>query len=321
MTDGTDLVVGTAATLPAERRELMERLARGSKAERTWAAYASDWKVWETWATANGAPATPAHPDCVAQFLADMTITRKISTLRRYLASISVAHTLKGLTFDRKHRAITTIMRGAARGAPAPRRVRPLMSKQVRAILKDLDDSPADRRDGALLALGVASGCRRSELAGLDWARRGEGTGVIKPTTEGATITLFTSKTSQAEPESIYILAGLALKALKHWIDRVGIAEATPVFRAIGKSGRIGTARLTGGSIARIVKARMAAAGLEPRDFAGHSLRAGMITSAAEADVPEWRIRSHSRHRSDIMRQYIRPIEKAKASPTGDIGL
>jgi integrase len=147
----------------------------------------------------------PADPERVAQFLADMTTCRKVSTIRRYLASLSVAHTLKGHAFERKHASIKVIMRGAARAAPAPRRVRPLMSKQVRALLKDLEDGAADRRDAALLALGVASGCRRSELAGLDWARRGDGTGMIELTPEGAVITLFISKTSQAEPECIYI--------------------------------------------------------------------------------------------------------------------
>ena len=241
--------------------------------------------------------------------------------MRRYLASISVAHTLKGLAFDRKRPAIKIIMRGAARGAPAQRRVRPLLSKQVRALLQDLGDGAADRRDAALLALGVASGCRRSELAGLDWAKRGDGTGVIEMTAEGATITLFVSKTSQADPECIYIQPGLALKAVKRWIEIAGIAEATPLFRAIGKGGRIGTARLTDGSIARIVKARCVAAGLEGQEFAGHSLRAGMITSAAESGVPEWRIRQTSRHKSDVLKTYIRPVEKRQHALTGDIGL
>ncbi|MGI9568642.1 MAG: hypothetical protein ACR2PH_02640 [Desulfobulbia bacterium] len=47
-----------------------------------------------------------------------------------------------------------------------------------------------------------------------------------------------------------------------------------------------------------------------------------MITSAAEADVPEWRIKMHSRHKSDAMvRSYIRPIEKRRYSPLKDIGL
>ena len=63
------------------------------------------------------------------------------------------------------------------------------------------------------------------------------------------------------------------------------------------------------------------AAGLEPRDFAGHSLRAGMVTSAAESGVSEWRIRMTSRHKSDVLRQYIRPVEKRQHALTSDIGL
>jgi integrase len=301
----------------------MAQQARASKAERTWRAYGSDWQVWETWAAANATAAMPAAPERVAEFLSDMTASRKLSTVRRYLASISVSHTLKGQTFDRKHAAIKTILRGAARGAPLPRRVRPLLSKQVRALLDDLGDSAGERRDAALLALGVATGCRRSELAGLDWAKRGTGSGVIELTPDGATITLFVSKTSQGgdEPESIYVQPGVALKALKRWVDTGGISEATPLFRAVSKHGRVGGARLTDGSIARIVKARCGAAGLDPREFAGHSLRAGMVTSAAENGVAEWRIRLTSRHKSDVLRQYIRPVEKRQHSLTNDIGL
>jgi len=146
---------------------------------------------------------------------------------------------------------------------------------------------------------------------------------VIELTDEGATITLFLSKTSQGadEVECIYIQPGVALKAIKRWIEADGIAEATPLFRAVSKSGRVSAGRLSDGSIARIVKARCAAAGLDPREFAGHSLRAGMVTSAAEQGVPEWRIRLTSRHKSDVLRQYIRPVEKRQHALTSDIGL
>jgi integrase len=319
----SDLVTSPAASLPsAERRERMAQQARASKAERTWRAYGSDWRVWEAWAAANSAMAMPADPERVAEFLSDMTASRKLNTVRRYLASISVSHTLKGHTFERKHPSIRTILRGAARGAPLPRRVRPLLAKQVRALLRDLGDEPADVRDAALLALGVASGCRRSELAGLDWAGRGTGSGIIETTDEGATLTLFCSKTVQeGEPELIHIQPGLALKALKRWIEIGGIVEGTPLFRPVNKAGVVGVARLTDGSVARIVKARCAAAGLEAAEFAGHSLRAGMVTSAAESGVAEWKIRLTSRHKSDVLRQYIRPVEKRQHALTGDIGL
>ena len=200
--------------------------------------------------------------------------------------------------------------------------MRPLLAKQVRALLRDLGDGPADLRDAALLALGVASGCRRSEIVGLDWAKRGTGSGVVEISDEGANITLFQSKTAHdGEPETIHLQPGIALKALKRWVETSCIVEGSPLFRSINKAGLVSTARLTDGSIARIVKARCAAAGLEARDFAGHSLRAGMVTSAAENGVPEWRIRLTSRHKSDVLRQYIRPVEKRQHALTSDIGL
>jgi hypothetical protein len=88
----------------------MAQQARASKAEGTWRAYGSDWQIWEAWAAANGATAMPADPGRVAEFLSDMTVTRKLSTVRRYLASISVSHTLKGHQFERKHPSIKTIL-------------------------------------------------------------------------------------------------------------------------------------------------------------------------------------------------------------------
>jgi integrase len=324
MTDLVPICLGGVAD-PTERRERMEHLARGSRAESTWRSYAIVWVVWETWASANGATPWPADPTRVAAFLTDLTATHRIATVKRYLAAISVGHTLKGFRLDRKHAAITTILRGAARGAPVPRRVRPLMSKQIRALLADLGDGPADRRDAALLSLGVASGCRRSELAGLDWAKRvdgTDGTGVLALSEDGATITLHTSKTMRGgEAEVIYLQPGIALKAVKLWIATAALAEGSPLFRAVDKAGGIAQTRLTAGAVALIVKARCAAGGLEPAEFAGHSLRAGMVTSAAEADVPEWKIRMTSRHKSDALKTYIRPVEKKKHALTSDIGL
>jgi len=199
------------------------------------------------------------------------------------------------------------------------------LSKQVRALLEDLGDGAADRRDAALLGLGVASGCRRSELAGLDWLKRidgTDGTGVLELSEEGGTITLFTSKTVEGgEPEIIYLQPGIALRAVKRWAATAAIAEGTPLFRAVNKGGAIAETRLTAGAVALIVKARCAEAGFEPAEFAGHSLRAGMVTSAAENGVPEWKIRLTSRHRSDVLKAYIRPVEKKKHALTGDIGL
>jgi integrase len=318
-----NLATAPRAGPPADRGERMARQAKASKADATWAAYGSDWRVWATWAGANGVPELPADPEHVAAFLSDLSASRKVSTLRRYLASISVSHTLKGYAFLRNHASIKTILRGISRENARPvHRVKPLVADRLRAMLRDFGDEAGDIRDAALLALGVASGCRRSELACLDWLRRGEGLGVLELAgDEGAVIRLYRSKTDQEEPAEVHILPGLALAAVRRWAALAGLGEGTPLFRPVNKAGAIGRERLGDKAIARVVKKRCGAAGLEAGDFSGHSLRAGMITSAAEADVPEWKIKLHSRHRSDIVRQYIRPVEKRRHSPTKAMGL
>jgi integrase len=60
-------------------------------------------------------------------------------------------------------------------------------------------------------------------------------------------------------------------------------------------------------SVALIVKNRIALAGLDARRYSGHSLRAGLVTSAAKAGVPIHRIQAQSRHASLAnLSRYIR---------------
>jgi site-specific recombinase XerD len=85
------------------------------------------------------------------------------------------------------------------------------------------------------------------------------------------------------------------------------------VFRPINKAGRVLHGRLTGRSVANIVKARAAKVGLKASDFAGHSLRAGFITSAAARGASLFRMMDVSRHKSvDTLRGYVRNIEAFK---------
>ena len=122
---------------------------------------------------------------------------------------------------------------------------------------------------------------------------------------EGATLTPYSKTAQGGESEDIHIQPGIALRCLKRWIETAASSRPRPFSALSTRPGRWHGAPQRG-SIARIVKASCAAADLEAREFAGHSLRAGMVTSAAENGVAEWRIRLTSRHRSDVLRQYIR---------------
>jgi integrase len=69
-------------------------------------------------------------------------------------------------------------------------------------------------------------------------------------------------------------------------------------------------ARLTDQSVGLVVKRRVVAIGQDPMLFAGHSLRAGLATSAAAGGATERDIMQQTRHRSVTMvRRYIREGE------------
>ena len=59
-----------------------------------------------------------------------------------------------------------------------------------------------------------------------------------------------------------------------------------------------------------VVKERLETAGIKPTGYSGHSLRAGLATSAAQAGVSSWKIRQQTGHASDAMLgRYIRDGE------------
>ena len=63
------------------------------------------------------------------------------------------------------------------------------------------------------------------------------------------------------------------VEAVNDWMASAGITTG-PVFRRMGRGGRVFSKALTPFSIAQVVKRYVKAAGLDPSEFGGHSLRA-----------------------------------------------
>jgi Phage integrase, N-terminal SAM-like domain len=96
---------------------------------------------------------------------------------------------------------------------------------------------------------------------------------------------------------------------LDAWLSASSIA-ANAIFRPVDRYGRVHNARLSGEAVSILVRERIAAAGLDPTGYSGHSLRAGLATSAAQAGVSAWRIKAQTRHASEAMlAHYIRQGE------------
>ena len=110
------------------------------------------------------------------------------------------------------------------------------------------------------------------------------------------------------------------MRAVRAWLERSGIEEG-PVFRPI-RHGKVLDSRLSGRSVALIVKRVGKMAGFDPLVYAGHSLRAGLVTSAAGAGVSERAIMEQTGHRSlPTLRRYIRDGSLFRENAAAAVGL
>lgn len=171
-------------------------------------------------------------------------------------------------------------------------------------MLDATGDRPKDLRDRALLLVGFAGALRRSELVGLNRDH-------AEHVRQGVILHLLRSKSDQeARGQKIGIPHGRGrwcpIAALEAWLAISGISEG-PIFRPINRHGRVHDCRLSGEAVGEIVRERVSAAGLDPSGYSGHSLRAGLATSASQVGVPTGKIRAQTRHASDAMlARYVR---------------
>jgi integrase len=279
------------------------RYLRASLAEATKRAYRGD--VLAYLAAGGSIPATPAY---VAGYLASLAETLCPASLQRRAVAIGKAHVAQGCADPTKDEHVRATLRGIRRLHGRPRRqAAPLLREDLLTVVDALPDSLIGLRDRALLLVGFAGGFRRSELVGLDVED-------VAFVPDGLLVTLRRSKTDQeGTGRKIGLPFGRTracpVKALRAWLDKSGVASG-PVFRSVGKGGQIGSRALTGQSVSLVLQKCAACVGLSCDRLSGHSLRAGLVTSAAKAGVSSWKIRQQTGHRSDAMLQrYIRDAD------------
>lgn len=274
----------------------------------TQSVYARDWKLFVSWCDGHRLPALPTTDTVIALYataLAERGL--KITTIRRRLAAIRTTHANSGYGTRLQNTLIRDILRGISRrdGALSVG-VKALLTDDIRAIVKAIpDDTLIGQRNRAIILLGYAGAFRRSELVGLN-------VDDLQDDANGLIVRLKKSKTDQqglgrfvgiprgADP------ATCPIQAVRQWLASSGITDG-PVFRSISRHGVVAQSRLSDRSVALIIKHCASAAGLDPAQYAGHSLRAGHCTQACREGVAENVIRKQTGHRSrNTLQRYIR---------------
>lgn len=300
------IVSGLSDGLDRRNVTTVQAYALAEKADATRRAYGSDFALFTEWChTRRNVEPLGALPETVAAFLAGQASAGvKPSTLTRRLAAIGYAHRLAGLPSPAAHEAVRAVLRGIRRKmGTAPAQKAPATAERVSAMLATIQaDTLRGKRDRALLLLGFAGAFRRSELVALEIADL-----AFEP--DGMRVLIRRSKTDQdGQGQEIAIPCGTKLRpvaAVQDWIKVAGITSG-PLLRSVDRHGKARGA-LTPQSVALVVKHYADQAGLDPVEFAGHSLRAGFLTSAAEAGVDALRMMEVSRHRRvETLASYVR---------------
>ncbi|WP_038972190.1 site-specific integrase [Bradyrhizobium genomosp. III] len=276
---------------------------QNSVSENSRRAYLSDLREFE-----RGGGSIPASPETVAEHLAQNAGRLSVATLVRRLASLSKAHDTRGLPNPTRSPLVRATLRGVKRTyGCAQHQAKPLLLSELIQVLGATGDKPKDVRDRALLLIGFAGALRRSELVGLNLNN-------VEHVRQGMIMHLRHSKSDQeARGQKIGIPLARGqwcpVAALEAWLAISSISDG-PIFRPVDRHGRVHDGRLSGEAVGEIVRQRVSAAGLDPSGYSGHSLRAGLATSAAQRRVPTWTIRAQTRHASDAMlSRYIRDGE------------
>ena len=269
---------------------------KNSKANNTLRAYQSDFKDFSSFCAKNGFSSMPTEPKIIALYITNLSKTSKFSTLKRRIASISVIHKLKGHYLDTKHPIIMENLHGIKRTLGSRQKAKkPILINDLKLIIKALDEEKKEKlRNRALILVGFAGGFRRSELVNLENED-------IEFVDEGVKILIKRSKTDQSGEGVIKAIPYFDNQEFCPVITLKNYINSKFVDNAEGKIFKISDK-----SVALIIKKYAEKAGLDSSRYAGHSLRSGFATTAAEFGAEERNIMAMTGHKTtQMVRRYI----------------
>ncbi|HTF71416.1 MAG TPA: tyrosine-type recombinase/integrase [Edaphobacter sp.] len=286
--------------------EQVQSFLNAARSKNTTRGYRSAFGQFSAWCGACRWSPLPASPETIVRYISAQAGRLKATTLAHHLFAIAKAHRDAGFPSPvRDNQLIAEALKGIKRTyGSAIAQKSPVLTDDLRAMLRYIPDTLQGLRDRALLTMGFLGAFRRSELVALDAAD-------VQFTPEGLLITLRRSKTDQlGEGRKIAIPHGKhettdAVRALQMWLSASGITEG-PIFRQV-RAKRVYAEQLTAQVVALLVKKYIRLASMNDANFSGHSLRAGFVTSAARNNVPERVIMKQTGHKSvEMVLRYVR---------------
>lgn len=314
-----------AESVAPEVVQAAKDFAQNSHAKGTMRVYASCWKVFEAWCKSVGASSLPAAPETIALFITTRAkLGISVTTIKKDVAAIMHVHGRSGFESPTRDKRVMDILLGISRSNTRKKKqATPITPELLKQMVRVLPKTAMGLRDKTMLLVGFGLALRRTELVSIDIEHvRFDGSDAI--------IYIPKSKTDQ-EGHGVYVRleAGSATESdpvvhLKAWIQALAVAQATggPLFRKMTKANQLVPGRLSDKAVLRLIKATLAAVGVDPRTYSGHSLRAGFVTAAAKAGMSYEQIRKTTRHaKLDTVARYDRAQGGAPSGVLKKMGL
>lgn len=280
-----------------------KRRMRKSKSDNTLKSYAADWNDFTDWCEANKLCPLPCKPEDIVNYINDLADNAKANTVSRRVTAISENHIAGGYQENNpaKHVMVHNAMQAIRREKGTFQHGKAPILMETLPLLADMlsGNDLVTLRDKALLLLGFAGAFRRSELVAVQIED-------LTFTTQGMVVFIPQSKGDQQGAGSEIAIPYApqkeicAVRAVRNWMEAAGITSG-PLFRGFKRNLQPRDTQLNDKAVAEIVKKYMARLGLDPSDFAGHSLRRGFATSAAQHDLNTLEIMRQTRHKSEKM--------------------
>ena len=233
--------------------------------------------------------------DAIAWVQQMVLAKKKLSTINRRWSYLR-AHLIPALSAKEIHEQYHQILAGIRKQLDdgQVKGKRPLLMKHVHAIialLPKLGNDMMQRR--TLLLFGFHSAMRRSELRAMRWDD-------VEFKSAGIVVRIPVSKTGVGQTITLNRRQGklCPVRQLEVWHELINPEAKSPVFRTIGKEHDLISEKcISIKCMVKYIKEGCASINLPEHDYAMHSLRSGMISTAADThSIPQ--IMQVSRHRN-----------------------
>ena len=201
---------------------------------------------------------------------------------------------------------------------------KPILISHLKQVINVINEQKNEEikklRDKTLILIGFGGGFRRTELVSIDYED-------LEFVPEGLKIMIRRSKTDQFGEGMIKGLPYFSNEIycpiinIKKWLD-ISKIKSGPIFRRFSKGSILKDKRLTDQSVVLLMKKYLNLAGIENKNFAGHSLRSGFATVAAESGADERSIMAMTGHKTtQMVRRYIKEANLFKNNALNKIKL